>query len=239
MRVYTFQTKELLNAFEDRNYLFVELAQTNCYKHGNHFYDAYLWMGRKLAEKTGLWLTDVFDIPDVARDEDGKGIDEEGERLPLLPFWGWYMVDGECKKPDEEYMFNSDGLDWNLNDKDMMLVSLDIPERYVLLSDANAWYCALEGRPCYEFEDNEDELLAQFQMKVEGLQDMEDDDPRKEKAARKLYKELIGSWDNILRTDGARKLKVVFGMPERRDIQAAFPFIAKEWIVGAERVCDD
>ena len=38
-------------------------------------------------------------------------------------------------------------------DKTMML-TLDIPEKSVLLSDANAWYCVLEGRPCYEYEED-------------------------------------------------------------------------------------
>ena len=120
----------------------------------------------------------------------------------------------------------------------MMLVTLDVPEEYVLLSDVNAWYCALEGRPCYEYEDNEEELTTRYEGKLKALLEIDDDDPGKRQAAEDLYMETIGSWDNILRTEG-RKPKRIFGQLETKDIQAVFPFIIKEWIVEVERADTD
>lgn len=238
MILYTFQPKELVDLVYQRGCIFVNFTKTNCYKQGSHFYHAYVWMGRKLAEKTNLWLTDVYDFPEIPRDDEGKGIDENGERLPLLPFWGWYMIEGECRKPDNDYMLNLGQADWNLNNKDMILVTLDVPEKYVLLSDVNAWYCALEGRPCYEYEENEEELSTCYESKMKELLEMDDDDQGKRQAAEDLYIETISSWDNILRTEG-RKPKKIFGLEETRDIQAVFPFILKEWVVDTEAVKTD
>lgn len=46
-----------------------------------------------------------------------------------------------------------------------MLITLDVPDHLVQFSDANAWYCALEDWPCYEYEEGivESQKLAAFE----------------------------------------------------------------------------
>lgn len=250
MTIYTFQPQELIDQINAHGHVFVEFSKTNLYrqsqlpgKNMEAYHEAYMWMARKLSEKTGVWMKGVYgDDLDLPKDSDGDYIDEEGRKLPVIPFWGWYITDGKNEKPDESYCFDrgeeSDCTDWNLNRGQTRLVTLEIPEKVVLLSDANAWYCALEGRPCYEFDEDEEERNEAYHAR---LQEMiaEPDEERKTFLTERLYAETLRSWDNILRLEGRRlrSFPTPFGMEmEKSDIQAAFPVIMKDWIVSVEEV---
>ena len=183
---------------------------------------------------------------DIPVDKDGDYIDEEGQKLPILPFWGWYLTDGKNQKPDPEmYCFDSKVENvsghWNMSESPTMLLTLEMPEKMVLLSDANAWYCALEGRPCYDYENEavEAEKTARYKKMYEAFLKMPDRTKKEQKAktaaAEVLWEEMMNSWDNILRTEG-RRLKEFMGETECHDIQAAFPLIMKDWIVAVEEV---
>lgn len=254
MIIYTYQPQELIDKVNKRGFIYVDFAKTNLYRQSQlpgrnmeAYHEAYMWMARKLAEKTGIWMKTVYGSDlDIQKDADGDYIDEEGQKLPIFPFWGWYITDGKKENPDESYCFDrgaddSDEMDWNLNWGQTRLVTLEIPDRLVLLSDANAWYCALEGRPCYEFETEEDEQLKTeaYQARFQDLL-MGENDTNKKEIAQELWVELTTSWENILRTEG-RRLRCFEGpygktIMEKYDIQAAFPVIFKEWIVSVEEV---
>jgi hypothetical protein len=129
-------------------------------------------------------------------------------------------------------------MDWNLTRGETRLITLEIPERLVLLSDANAWYCALEGRPCYEFDEDEEDKNKRYYDLLNSMTN-ETDIERKTVMAQKLWDETVSSWDNILRLEG-RRLRS-FSTPvgialEKYDIQAAFPVIMRDWIKSVEEV---
>lgn len=246
MTIYTYQPQSLIDKINEQGYALVDFAETNLYKqtqdeHGQQYHEAYIWMARKLGEKTGIWMKHLYgDDLDAERDADGDYIDEDGQKIPVLPFWGWYITDGENSKPDETYCFdqgeNSNGMDWNVNIGETRLVTLDVPERLVLLSDANAWYCALEGKPCYEYESPEVEAqkVNDFYDRYDAFLEMPDS-PEKMAAGEELWREIHDSWDNIFRLEG-RRLKSFMGEDEKYDIQAVFPIIVKDWIVSVEEV---
>jgi len=241
MKIYTFQPKSLINEIEQSGAVFVDFKKTNLYKHiteGNPFvFDAYQWMATKLAEKTGIWIRELWgDKVNYPKDKDGDYIDEKGKKVPPLPFWGWYLTDGKNDPPDPlNYAFdggeNRSFIDWNKNEDQTILLTLEIPENLVLLSDGNAWYCALEGRPCYEYEDEITEQLKyeEYFRKINHIASIQDVKSKKE-AYHSIWEETVNTWDNILRLEG-RRLHTFMGMPERKDIQAVFPIIRKEWIL--------
>lgn len=253
MTIYTYQPKDLVDIIYENGFVVVDFAQTNLYKHtqagtGSPLYhDAYMWMARKLGEKTGWWMRRVYgDDLDIPKDEDGDYIDKEGRKLPILPFWGWYLTDGKNQRPDPKiYCFDSKmagiGKLWNMNESQTMLLTLDVPEKLVLLSDANAWYCALEGRPCYDYEAEsvEKEKTEAYQNDFAAFLSMPDSTVKQREAktamAEKLWQECTGSWDNILRLEG-RRLKDFMGRTECYDVQAVFPVIMKDWIAKVEPV---
>ena len=119
-------------------------------------------------------------------------------------------------------------------------MTLEVPDDKVLLSDANAWYCALENRPCYEYEPNEDELRKAYESKMALFRKTIAEPNSHEEAkklAEELWDEMIKSWDSILRLEGRRLRTVRIGnitIKEKYDIQAVIPYILKEWIIGVE-----
>ena len=253
MTIYTYQPQDLIDLINTHGFAPVEFTKTNLHKQTQagtgspQHHDAYMWMARKLSEKTGLWMKSVYgDDLDLPKDADGDYIDEEGQKLPLLPFWGWYLTDGKNQKPDPEmYCFDSRVAsvmgDWSMSESKTMLLTLNVPEKLVLLSDANAWYCVLEGRPCYEYEEEsvEAEMLESYRSRYESFLSMPEKTAKQREAkaavAEELWQECVSSWDNILRLEG-RRLKNFMGEMECYDIQAAFPVIMKDWIVSVEEV---
>ena len=247
MRIYSFQPQSLIDKIQLDGFVIVEFTETNIYKQleaggSKQVYDAYYWMAKKLSQKTGLWLKSIIgDELDIPKDSDGDYIDEQGDKLPILPFWGWYLTDGKNEAPDPSYAFDNGNnqrslFDWNKNTDKTKLVTLDIPENLVLLSDINAWYCVLEGRPCYDYEDEKTEaqLLNNYNKMVERFKKIRGS-RKKQEAAEAIYHEVVSSWDNIFRLEG-RRLKDFMGIPEKHDIQAAFPIIDKSWIVRVDDI---
>lgn len=243
MKIYTFQPQELVDSINRDGAAMVQFEKTNLYRNtqesekGEQYNRAYLWMGRKLGEKTGIWMKDIYgpDL-DVPKDADGDYVDDEGQKMPVFPFWGWYLTAGENNPPDESYRFDVGDIAWNREHEEMCLVTLKVPDRLVLLSDANAWYTVLEGRPCYEYESEEDEerLTAAYEKKYENFLTMREGKAQ-QKIAEELWDEIIGTWDNIFRLEG-RRLRSVMGVMETHDVQAVFPVIMKDWITVVEKL---
>ena len=248
MKIYTYQPQELIDYVNAHGFAPVIFEKTNLYKQTQAgtgspiHHDAYMWMARKLGEKTGIWMKSIYgnDL-DLPKDSDGDYVDEEGQKLPLLPFWGWYLTDGKNQKPDPEMYCFDDRVaqvsgHWSMNEDKTMLLTLEIPEKWVLLSDANAWYCALEGRPCYEYEEEEveREKLKAYQERYQLFLKMPEG-TAKIIEAEAIWNDVLVSWDNILKTEG-RRLRNFMGEMECYDIQATFPVIMKEWIVAVDEV---
>ena len=127
MTIYTYQPKDLIDEINSRGHIFVDYTKTNLFrqyqipgKNMETYHEAYIWMARKLSEKTGVWMKGIYgDDLDIPKDSDGDYIDEDGQKLPVLPFWGWYITDGKKQRPDSSYCFDrgedeSDDMDWNL-----------------------------------------------------------------------------------------------------------------------------
>ena len=127
MTIYTYQPKGLIDEINSRGHIFVDYTKTNLFrqsqipgKNMETYHEAYMWMARKLSEKTGVWMKGIYgDDLDLPKDSDGDYIDEDGQKLPVLPFWGWYITDGKKQRPDSSYCFDrgedeSDDMDWNL-----------------------------------------------------------------------------------------------------------------------------
>ena len=110
MFIYSFQSQEVLQEAMDRGIAFVDYEKTNYYyqlQKGVDLSHAYLWMAEKLSRETGIWQQDVYGIWDGATvNENGDMIFDDGKKVPLLPFWGWYLVDGENRRPGMEYCFD-------------------------------------------------------------------------------------------------------------------------------------
>lgn len=249
MIIYTYQPQSLIDNIYANDFAFVIYEETNLFKQSNgkvnQYQNAYMWMARKLGEKTGIWMKDLYgNNINLPKDADGDYVDEEGQKLPVLPFWGWYLTDGKNQKPDPEmYCFDSRVISsipqWSKSDSRTMLLTLDVPEKQVLLSDANAWYCILEGRPCYDYEPDVEAKNAAFKRRMDEFKLMpeksEKERAAKTEEAQALWQETVSSWDNILRLEG-RQLREFMGMKECYDIQAVFPAIMKDWIVAVEDV---
>ena len=238
MIIYTFQTKSVLDEAINKGIALVDFAKTNLYRNmerGADMSHAYLWMAKELSKKTGIWLHNVYRTQGKLYREKFGDLAFEDNSMPLFPFWGWYLVDGKNQRPGQEYNLANWG---NINmregadDKDRVLIELDIPDQFVLLSDANAWYCVLEGKPCYEYESEEDErrLLKRFYDNAQQISNRAEDDEYTVNAMYVLYREAENTWKNIFRLEG-RRLRPVFpfGM-EKRNVQAVFPYIDKKWI---------
>ena len=238
MIVYTFQTEDVLDETYSKGFALVDFAKTNLYRNmerGADISHAYLWMAKELSQRTGIWLQNVYSRPDNLYLEKFGSLVFEDNSMPLFPFWGWYLVDGKNQRPGQEYAlayWGNQNMVKGAEDKNIILIELDIPDQFVLLSDANAWYCVLEGKPCYEYESEEDEsrLLKRFYDNVQQISNRAEDDEYTVNAKYVLYREAEHTWKNIFRLEG-RRLRPVFpfGM-EKRDVQAVFPYIDKKWI---------
>ena len=137
MIIYTYQPQSLIDNIYANDFAFVIYEETNLFKQSNgkvnQYQNAYMWMARKLGEKTGIWMKDLYgNNINLPKDADGDYVDEEGQKLPVLPFWGWYLTDGKNQKPDPEmYCFDSRVISsipqWSKSDSRTMLLTLDVP----------------------------------------------------------------------------------------------------------------
>ncbi len=91
MRLYSFQDQQAvdaINQLKDDDCLFADLSKSHIFKTSQDnkmMFEAYRWMGEKLAQKTGVYIDTSY-----------------GE-LPPLPLWAWYKTDGKNEEPSNEY----------------------------------------------------------------------------------------------------------------------------------------
>ena len=222
MRLYSFQDQQAvdaINSLGDNTMMFSDYSKSHLYNNGgvnqNMIFEAYRWMAEKLAQKTDIYM------------------DTEHGKIPPLPWWAWYKVDGKCEEPSEEYEMTTWGRE-DLKRVKTYLLTLDVPDEIVLLSDINAFYNCLQGQPCFDYlsEDEEEKAKEEFFDKVHMFMATHD-----KQLGEELEKLVYDSWENIFIVDGSRRLKRIDTdlpfMPtidEKYDVQAAFPIMMKRFV---------
>ncbi|MBQ9301668.1 DUF3841 domain-containing protein [Butyrivibrio sp.] len=222
MRLYSFQDQQAvdaINALGDDTMMFSDYSKSHLYNNGGVnqeiIFEAYRWMAEKLAQKTDIYM------------------DTEHGKIPPLPWWAWYKVDGKCEEPFDEYEMTTWGRE-DLKRVKTYLLTLDVPDEIVLLSDINAFYNCLQGQPCFDYLSEEDEEKARddFDGKVRQLMQTHD-----KQLGEELEKIVYDSWENVFIVDGTRRLKTIETdvpfMPmieEKYDVQAAFPIMMKRFV---------
>lgn len=123
------------------------------------FADAYDWYVRKMSEK-------------ISKPENIK-----------LPIWAWCRWDGKEKKPDLRYArFKNTG-----DNHEYALISLEVPDDEVLLSDFDNWHFVLNNS--YLDESNNEEEYDRTQEWLSSL------------TVSERAKRTVESWDGILNTE--------------------------------------
>lgn len=80
------------------------------------FRDSYLWMTEQMKKRIG---------------EPPNGV--------TFPVWAWYQWEGKRKRPD----MRVHGRNWAKKGTPIVLLTVDVPENLVLLSDFDYWHCVL------------------------------------------------------------------------------------------------
>lgn len=222
MRLYSFQDEQAVKAIEnldDDSFMYSDFGKSHLYLNGGPnkeiMFEAYRWMAEKLAAKTGILM------------------DSKVGEIPPMPWWAWYKVDGENREPDPDYEMTSWGRE-DFSKVKTYLLTLEVPDDMVLLSDINAFYCCLNGKPCFDYlsEEDEEKALDDFERKSEEFMKTHD-----QALGEELEKIIYDSWENVFIVDGSRRLKTIETgvaffpvIEEKNDVQAAFPIMAKRFI---------
>lgn len=80
------------------------------------FHRAYVWMAEQMEKRVG----------------------KPPER-GMFPLWAWYQWEGKRKRPD----MRTHGRGWGEAGTPLVLLTLDVPEKLVLLSDFDHWHVVL------------------------------------------------------------------------------------------------
>ncbi|MBO6241960.1 MAG: DUF3841 domain-containing protein [Butyrivibrio sp.] len=230
MRLYSFQDQQAvdaINALDDDTYMFTDFSKSHLYRSVRDqqtLFEAYRWMAEKLAQKTDIYIET-----------------EQHGKIPPLPWWAWYKVDGKCEEPSTEYEMTSWGKQ-DFSKEKTYLLTLEVPDEMVLLSDINAFYNCLEGQPCFDYMSEEDEEKAREDFAAKCSEFAK---TRETKLGEELERLIYDSWENIFIVDGSRRLKTInTGHPlmpvieEKYDVQAAFPVMMKRFIVDMKVVIE-
>ena len=115
MRLWTVQTDEVYKQLLKNGSIKAEISKSDCLEGGNckEFVDAYKWMIEQM-EKKGYTRLDGCETP----------------------WWAWYRLNGENKITSEIENLCTPG-------KKFKLIELEVPDKYVLLSDYDAWHYVL------------------------------------------------------------------------------------------------
>lgn len=115
MKLWTVQTEEVYEQLLKNGSLRAEISKSDCLEGGNckEFIDAYKWMIEQMKEK-GYTKPDGYETP----------------------WWAWYRLNGENKITSEIENLCAPG-------KKFKLLELEVPDKYVLLSDYDAWHYVL------------------------------------------------------------------------------------------------
>lgn len=93
------------------------------------FEDSYLWMAEQMKKRIG---------------EPPKGV--------IFPVWAWYQGEGMRKRPD----MRVHGRNWGEKGTPIVLLTFEVPDNLVLLSNFDYWHCVLnDGEIIFPIDDSE------------------------------------------------------------------------------------
>lgn len=140
----------------------------------------------------------------ITRMEDRIGKRPEGVEYPI---WAWHTWDGKRQCP------NVESPAFLKRNEDKVLLTLEIPEKDVVLTDFEAWQIVLDGG--YLTKEIDEEKLEELEAYIDSL----DEDT--------LEKEIEKSWENVLEYPN-------FGA--NSFVQATFWEIKKEYVIDTKIV---
>ncbi len=131
------------------------------------------------------------------------------------PVWAWHTWEGkrQCPEPDSAAFLR--------RTEDKVLLTLEIPEEDVVLTDFDSWQCVLNGS--YLSNETDPEKLDQLEEFIDSL----DDD--------QLEQEIEKSWEHVFEILASPDPDSERG----RFVQATFWEIRKEYVINAEPVYRD
>ena len=108
-------------------------------------------------EKTGVWRADKDHICEDFFEESYLWMaDQMKKRIGpapegvVFPVWAWYRFEGKRKRPDMRTHCRG----WGDKGSSIVLLTIDVPEECVLLSDFDYWHCVLnDGEIIYPFDE--------------------------------------------------------------------------------------
>lgn len=103
-----------------------------------HAYEKMEQVGVLRADKNYI-LDDLFQGPYLwMANQMQKRIGRAPEGV-VFPIWAWYQWEGQRKRPD----MRTHGRNWGEKGIPIVLLTIDVPEQHVLLSDFDYWHCVL------------------------------------------------------------------------------------------------
>lgn len=168
----------------------------------HHANYAYRWMAKQMAERLG-----------------------PPPRNVIYPIWAWYKQPNRHDgKPDMRASYYKKG-------RKCVRIKLDIPDWKVLLSDFDAWYCALSY--CYYSLDEKDHNAFESWHRGLGIDYSDISDWSRTSPELGLVRDKVEeSWQRIL---GVSQQSENWGLPwAKRTIQATFWTIDLENVVSVE-----
>ena len=92
------------------------------------FENSYLWMAEQMKKRIG---------------EPPEGV--------IFPVWAWYQWEGMRKRPD----MRVHGRNWGEKGTPVVLLTIEVPDNLVLLSDFDYWHCVLnDGEIIFPIDDS-------------------------------------------------------------------------------------
>ena len=146
---------------------------------GDELKFAYDWLAAQMRERVG---------------EPPEGVN--------YPVWAWYQYNGMRKRPDMRGPHRR----YRARGTPIVLLTVDVPEKNVLLSDFDMWHCVLNNG-YIDVDEADDESFCGGQVEIEQ------------------------SWRHVLEIETAFEL---YGGAEERSIQATMWEIRAEWVKKAE-----
>lgn len=135
------------------------------------------------------------------------------------PVWAWH------KRPDlRSYRFFGD--DQGPSHRTDYLITIDVPDELVLLSEFGLWHCVLNSSYVYINKNQEkywDKLLKPYNDLLY-------------KAPKKIHKLKEKSWEQILFLHPKSFAKFDKSITGQLELQAIIPYLKQEWVVSVQPI---
>lgn len=135
------------------------------------------------------------------------------------PVWAWH------KRPDlRNYRFFRD--EQSPTNRTDVLITLEVPEQFVLLSEFGLWHCVLNNFYVYINKQQEkywNKLLKPYNDQLD-------------KAPKKIHKLKEKSWEQILFLNPKSFAKFDKKITGSLELQAILPYLKQEWVISIKPI---